>query len=43
MRIHAEKQRAVDLLLLPVQANRLRDGKDVRFVESLVECGPAMA
>ena len=26
MRVHAEKQRAIDLLLLPVQANGLTDG-----------------
>ena len=42
MRIDAEEQRTVDLLLLAVQANRLADGQDVRFVERLVECGAAM-
>ena len=43
MRVHAEKQRAIDLLLLPVQANGLTDGEDMPFVESLVECGTAMS
>jgi hypothetical protein len=33
MRVHAEKQRAVDSLLLPVQADRLLHGQDVRLVE----------
>ena len=42
MRIHAEEQRAVDLLLLPVQANGLTDGQDMPLVESLVERGTAM-
>ena len=42
MRVHAEKQRAIDLLLLAVQANGLTDGEDMPFVESLFECGTAM-
>ena len=43
MRVHAEKQRAIDLLLLPVQANGLTDGEDMPFVESLFECGTTMS
>jgi len=43
MRVHAEKQRAIDLLLLPVQANGLADGKDMPLVESLFECGTTMS
>ena len=43
MRVHAEKQRAIDLLLLPVQANGLTDGEDMPFIESLVECGTTMS
>jgi len=35
--IHAEKQRAIVLLLLSVKANSLTDGKDVPFVKSYVE------
>jgi hypothetical protein len=35
MRIHAEKQRAIDLLPFPVQAN----GQDMPFIERLFECG----
>ena len=42
MRVHAEKQRAVDVLLRPVQANGLADGQDMPFVEGLVEGGSAM-
>ena len=37
MRVHAEKQRAINLLLLSVQANGLTDGEDVPFVESFFE------
>ena len=37
MRVHPEKQRAVDLVLLAVQANRLSDGQDVPLVERRVE------
>src|SRR5262249_14314139 len=33
----AEKERAADLLLLPVVADRLRDGEDVPLVEGVVE------
>ena len=43
MRVHAEKQRAVDLVLLAVQANRLSDGEDVPFVEGLFERGATMS
>ena len=42
MGIHAEKQRAIDLLFLSVQANGLTDGEDMPFVERLLECGTAM-
>src|SRR5665647_1384656 len=42
MRVHAEKQRAIDLLLLPVQANGLTDSEDVPFIEGFFECGTAM-
>ena len=42
MRIHAEEQWAVDLLLRPVQANGLTDGQDMPLVESLIECGTAV-
>src|ERR1019366_931948 len=43
MRVHAEKQRALDLLLLPVQANGLTDGEDMPFIEGLLECGTTMS
>ena len=43
MRVHAEKQRAIDLLLLAVQANSLTDGENMPFVESLLESGAAMS
>ena len=33
MRVHAEEQRAIDFLLCAVQAKRLGDGEDMRFVE----------
>ena len=39
MRVHAEEQWAVDLLLRPVQANGLTYGQDMPLVESLFECG----
>jgi hypothetical protein len=42
MRIHAENQRAIDLLLLPVYANGLTDGEDMPFIEGLFECGTTM-
>ena len=42
VRVHAEKQRAVDLLLLAVEADGLADGQDMPLVESLVERGAAM-
>ncbi len=41
--VHAEKQRAIDLLPPAVQANGLGDGEDVPFVEGPVECGAAMS
>ena len=37
MRIHSKKQRAVDPVLLSVEANRLTDGENVPLIESLVE------
>jgi hypothetical protein len=37
MGVHPKKQRAVDLMLRSVQANRLADGQDMPFVERLVE------
>ncbi len=43
MRVHAEKQRAIDRLLRAIQADGLTDGQDVVFVERRVEGGPAMA
>ena len=43
MRVHAKKQRAINLVLLPVQTNSLADGEDVPFIEGLVECTPAMS
>ena len=43
MRVHAQKQRAVDPLLPPVKADGLRDGENVAFVEGLVECAAAMS
>ena len=43
MRVHAQKQRAVDVLLRSIQANSLGDGQDMPFIESLVECGTAMS
>ena len=43
MRVHAEKQRAIDVLLRSVQANGLTDGEDMPFVESLVERGTTMS
>ncbi len=37
VRVHTQKQRAIDLFLPAVQANGLTDGEDVPFVEGLVE------
>jgi hypothetical protein len=34
VRVNAEKQRAGDILLLAIQANRLGDGEDVPFIKS---------
>ena len=42
MRVDAEKQRAVDAVLLPVAADRLRDRQDVPFVEAACERGAAV-
>ena len=42
VRVNAEKQRAVDALLLAIAANSLTNGKDMPFVEALVECRTAM-
>ena len=38
MRVHAEQQRAIDLLLPPVQVNGLTDGEDMSFIENLFVC-----
>ena len=43
MRIHAEKQRAIDFLLLPVQANGLTDGQNMPLVESPIKRGTAVS
>jgi hypothetical protein len=43
MRVHAEKQRAIDLLPLPGQTNGLTDGEDMPFIESPIKCGTAMS
>ncbi len=37
VRIHAEKQRAIDPLARPVEANRLRNGEHMLLVERLVQ------
>ena len=37
MRVHAEKQRAIDLLLFSVETNGLTDGENMPFVECFVE------
>ena len=42
VRVHTEKQRSIDLLLLAVQANGLTDGENMPFVESLLEGRAAM-
>ena len=42
MRVHAKKQRAIDLVLLSVQTDRLADGQDMPPIESLVERRTAM-
>jgi hypothetical protein len=41
--VHAEKERAIDLLLLPIQTNGLTDGEYMPLVEGGVECGTTMA
>jgi hypothetical protein len=43
VRIHAEKQPAIDLLPLPVQANGLAGGQSMPLIERLFECGTAMS
>jgi len=43
MRIHPDKQWAIDFLLLPILANCLTDREDVPFVERLVEGGAAVS
>jgi hypothetical protein len=40
MGVHAEEQRAIDLLLFSVQANGLTDGKDVPFIKALSKAEP---
>ena len=42
MRVHAKKQRAIDLVLLSVQTNRLADGQDLPLIKSLFERRTAM-
>ena len=42
MRVHAEKQRAVDLLLLAVETDSLGDGQNMRLVEGVVQRRAAM-
>ncbi len=42
MRVHTEKQRTIDFLLFSVQANGLRNGEDVPFVEGLFKGRTAM-
>jgi hypothetical protein len=42
MRVHAEKQRAIDLLLLSIQADGLTDRKNMPFIENRFECGTTM-
>ncbi len=43
VRVDTEEQRAVDAPALAVMANGLGDRENVRFVEALVERGPAMS
>ena len=43
MRVHAEEERAGDLLLLSIQTNGLSDGEDMPLVKSVFECRTAMA
>src|SRR5208283_4160037 len=42
MRVHPEVERTVDILTFAIEANRLADRQDVRFVERAVERGAAM-
>jgi hypothetical protein len=37
MRVDADEERTGDAMGRPVQANRLRDGEDVVFVERAIE------
>ena len=43
VRVHTEKQRAIDLLLPAIQANSLTDGENMPFVESFLESGAPMS
>jgi hypothetical protein len=43
VRVHAEKERAIELLLLPIQTNGLTDGEEMLSIERLVECGATMS
>src|ERR1700688_4449149 len=43
MRIHPEKERTIDLLLFPIEANRLGDGEDVVFIKTFLQRGTAMS
>jgi hypothetical protein len=42
MRVHTEKQRAIDLLLLPLQTNGLTDDGDMPFIDGFLESGTAV-
>ncbi len=42
VRVHAEKQWSIDLLLPAIQANGLTDGENMPFVESFLEGRAAM-
>jgi hypothetical protein len=37
MRIDTQEERPIDLVVLPIQADSLRDGQDVPFVEGVLE------
>ena len=42
MRIHAKKERTINLVLCSIQANGLSDGKNMPFIERLLECRATM-
>jgi hypothetical protein len=43
MGVDSKKKRAVDLVLLPVETDRLRNRQDVPLIEGLGERGTAMS